>query len=405
MLKGRFIHRKTCGLCESKKLNRIIDLGTMPLAGDYLIKEEIGQEKFYPLCLSFCINCKAVQVTDIVSPKELYSDYRYLSSYSLSKHFEGHAREMYSRFLSEKSFIVDVGSNDGVLLSPLSKLGVKVLGVDPAENIVETANKKGLETIVGYFDQNLAENIIKTKGQADAVFANNVFAHINNLDEVMKGIKILLKPEGICVFEVNYLVDLLEKVQYDIIYHEHHYYHSLTSLVPFLKRFGFVIFDVKRIPTHNGSIRVYFQGQEGKQKATDSLKKLLNLENKMKIYSLKTYRLFLERIKGKKTVLLKQLLKYKYAGKKIIGYGAPGRANTLLNYCKIDSDILDYIVDESPERVGRFTPGTHIPIYPVNKFRGDNVDYALLLAFSYKEQIMEKEKEFIKRGGQFIMPI
>src|SRR3990167_5151951 len=398
--------KNNCGLCNSINLKQIINLGNIPLAGLYLKKEEIDTEKYYPLALNLCLKCGCVQVSHIISPEILYKDYRYLSSVPLSEHFKQYAEEMNSRFLTKDSFIVEIGSNDGVLLKPLKNMGFNVLGVDPAINIAKKAIGKGVDTITNYFTPRLARRIVENKQQSDAIFANNVLAHIEHLDKVFEGIKILLKEDGFGVFEVNYLVDLVEKVQYDIIYHEHHYYHTVTALFPFLDRFGFEIFDVKRIPTHFGSIRVYFKNKGiNKYRNTDSLKKLSDMEKKMGLFFPDTYKNFMERVIEKKDKLIKKILEIKNEYKTVVGYGASVRANILLNFCGITILMLDYIVDESPERYGRYTPGTHIPIYPPSKFREEYPDYALLLAFSYKDMIMEKEKEFIKQGGEFIMPI
>ena len=398
--------KNNCGLCSSTNLEQVIDLGNVPLAGCYLKEEDINKEIYCPLALNLCLKCGCIQVSHIVSPEILYKDYRYLSSVSLSNHFKQYAEEMNVRFLKKDSFIVEIGSNDGVLLKPLQDMGFNVLGVDPAINIAQKAIEQGIDTITNYFTPRLARRIVSKKRKADAIFANNVLAHIEHLDKVFEGIKILLTQDGFGVFEINYLVDLIEKVQYDIIYHEHHYYHTVTALNPFLDKFGFEIFDIKRISTHFGSIRVYFKNKgNNRYQNTESLEKLCNIEKQLGLFLPDTYKIFMKKAIEKKDKLIKNILEIHNENKVIVGYGASGRANMLLNFCGIDNFMLDYIVDESPERYGRYTPGTHIPIYPPSKFRQEYPDYALLLAFSYKDMIMEKEKEFIKRGGEFIMPI
>src|SRR3972149_241455 len=404
MNEGQYIKRTTCRLCENKNLIQVLDLGLVPLAGNYLKKEEIGKEKLYPLTVSVCRECSFVQVNEVVDPKELFADYRYLSSIPLSAHFQDYAKEMVKRFLIKDSFVIDIGSNDGVLLKPLKDLGIDAVGVDPAANIAKIANDRELKTIVGYFNVTLAEEIANKYGQADAVFANNVMAHIDDLDEVMRGVDGLLRAAGVFVFEVYYLVDLLQKNQYDIIYHEHHSYHSLIALKPFLARYGFEIFDVKRIPTHSGSIRVYCQRISPQTyKPSARLASLLKFEKTLGLASVKTYQDFGGKVNELRDSLRMIISDLKIVGdKKGVGYGASGRGNMLLNYCQINNKILDYIVDESPERYGRYTPVTHIPIVSPETFRNDNPDYVLLLAWGYKDMIRAKEKQFKDR---YIVPL
>ena len=406
MKKGRFKHRKTCRLCDSSNLEVFLDLGLTPLAGDYLLKEEIGKECYYPLRVYYCHNCSLVQLLDIIPADNLFRDYRYLSSISLSSHFKGYAQEMIDRFLTKESFVVEIGSNDGVLLAPLKEYGVRVLGVDPAVNVAWVAQRRGIETIADYFTEQHAKEIVKQYGQADAIFANNVLAHIDNMDEVFAGIQRILKPEGILVFEAHYLVDLIEKLQYDFFYPgEHLSYYSLSSLIPFLNKYDMRIFDAKRIPIHAGSIRVYVCKKNQKKKETKQVREYLSLEKEMKLNSIKPLKHFAKRVAIHKEKLNKFLYGLLVQNKKIVGYGAAGRGNTLLNVSGISTQIIPYIADESPERYGRFTPGTHIPIVRPEVFRKDNPDYALLLAWSYKDTILRKEKEFLKRGGKFIVPL
>jgi len=405
MKKGNTIKRNSCRLCRSKQITEILDLGFMPLAGDYLLKKDLGKEKFYPLKIYVCNNCLLVQVLHVIKSDTLFRNYHYLSSIGLSEHFEKFAKETVNKYLKKGDFVVEIGSNDGVLLRPLKKHGIRVLGVDPAKNVADLAIKQGLETWVDYFGKNVAKKIVKEKGKTDAIFANNVLAHIDDLDDVFKGIKQLLKPSGIIVFEVHYLRDLIAKMQYDFFYNEHLSYYTLTSLIPFLEKYGLVIFDVMHLPIHSGSIRVYCKYKTNKNLRTyKRVLLMLNKEKQSRIQNIKTFNEFTKKVFKHKKNLNNVLLKIKNEGNKIVGYGAAGRGNTLLNFCEIDAELIDYIVDESSERQGRYTPGTHIPIVTPEIFRNDEVKYALLLAWSYKKQITDKEREFINRGGKFILP-
>lgn len=407
MKKGKYKSRKTCRLCNSSNLELFLDLGWMPLAGNYLKENDVGKESYYPLRVFFCQNCFLVQLIDIVAPDILFRDYRYLSSVGLSDHFSAYAHEVFKRFLTNKSFVVEIGSNDGVLLIPLQKLGAKVLGVDPALNVAKIASAKGVETLTDFFTKHNAFEIVKRYGRADAIFANNVLAHIDNMQDVAEGVSHLLKPSGVFVFEVHYVLDLLEKLQYDFIYPgEHLAYYSLLSITNFWEKYGFSIFDVKRIPAHAGSLRVYMQKKRTKPKSTTShIEKLILHEKEANLNTIYPYRSFASKINEHRKKLKSFLLNLKKRNKRVVGYGAAGRGNALLFVCDITSDIVEYVVDESFERIGRFTPGSHVPIVGPEVFRSDNPDYVLLLAWSYKDKILEKEEEFLKKKGRFILPL
>lgn len=404
VIKGKYETRKSCRLCTSSDLTQVLDLGLLPLAGDYLLENELGSEEFFPTKVYFCKNCYLVQLVDIISPKRIFKDYRYLSSFSLTKHFQEYASQI-SKYLKKGDFIVEIGSNDGVLLEPLKKMGFKVLGVDPARNVAKIANDKGLPTIVDFFNEKTAKTIVDSKGRADAIFANNVLAHIDDMTEVARGVKILLKNSGIFVFEVHYLLDLVEKLQYDFFYPgEHLTYYSLYPIIKFWEKFGLEVFNVERIPIHSGSIRVYLRHKTSSNKSK-SVSKLLVLENKKKLYTLQTFKDFAKDIDGHKIDLMKYAASLKRKGKKISGYGAAGRGNTLLNLCKLDNSVIDFIFDHSPQRFGRFTPGTHIPIIDSKEFLKRKSDFSLILAWSYTNEIIKKEKDFLRRGGKFIVPL
>lgn len=368
--------RKDCRFCHTKdRFKLLIDLGKQPSQGAYLLENQLGKEKVYPLRLFKCQNCGLVQLLDIVND-ELFQPY--LSSVALSAHFQEYAKELIERFLKPGDFIVEFGSNDGVLLEPLQKAGMEVLGVEPDKRLAKIAIDKGLPTLINPFTDKIARHINR---QAKMVLANNVFAHIDEMDTVIKGIELLLEDGGLFIFEVHNLLNILVGMQYDNIYFEHVNYYTISSLAPFLAKYNLEIIEVKPITTHGGSFRIYAQ-KISKDVLSQFKKAVVN--NKKELVG-----------------LLKSL---KAKNKKIIGYGAAGRANTLLNYCKIGTQYIDYIIDESPSRYGRFCPGSHIPIIPPAEADLKKADYIMILAWNYAEEIITKVKE---KGfkGQFIIPL
>lgn len=402
---GKFKTRKTCRFCKSLNVEKIIDLGFTPLAGAYRKEAaSYADEFFYPLRLFLCKGCGLVQIMDIIPKTIFFKDYRYLSSVTLEKHFNLYAKEM-MQYLKKKAFAVEIGSNDGVLLKPLQAMGVTVLGVDPAKNITAVAKKNGINTITNFFTPSLAKSIVTNYGKADIIFANNVLAHIDNMKKVFDGIALLLKQEGILVFEVHYFPSLLKTLQYDFIYHEHLSYYLLTPLKSFLKKFHMEMFKVKMIQNHAGSIRVYAKFiRNNKYKVSSQISNILKSEKNL-IHDSKIYKRFNKRILMQRNTLKNILDAIKMQRKKIIGYGASGRANTLLNFCSIDNSILECIIDSSPERIGRVTPGTHISIVSPDILKKEKPDYILLLAWNLKKTIMEKEKNYTKSGGRWILPL
>ncbi len=287
MLKGRFTTRRTCRLCNSSMLHLFLNMGLMPLAGDFLKKKDIGKEKLYPLRIFFCENCFLVQLLDIVKDSNIFKDYRYFSSVSLSRHFGDYAQEISTKFLKKGSFVVEIGSTDAIMLRPSKKRGYRVLGADPPLNATKEANKKGLKTITDYFGIKSSKRILEEYGQADAIFANNVLAHIDNMEDVAKGIEILLKDDGIFVFEVHYLGNLIKDLQYDFFYPgEHLTYYSLYPLMLFWKKYGIKIFDIKKTKIHSGSIRVY---SSKKSRKKSNIEKFLNEEKKLGLYKKNTF--------------------------------------------------------------------------------------------------------------------
>lgn len=399
-------HRNCCRVCHSLSLVKFLDLGNMPLAGAFLSSDQVHNEKKYPLQVYFCKNCSLVQILDVIDQDTLFFNYKYLSSVTktLHEHFLNYAKEIKSRFLKEDDLVVEIGSNDGILLQPFKDLGVNCLGVEAAANIAKIAISKGLRVINDYFTLQISDEIKRKNGKAKVICANNVFAHIDDLDDVMKGIKNLLNSDGIFVFEVHYIKDLLEKFQYDTIYHEHLCYYSLTSLKFLMNKYDMEIFDVKKIPIHSGSIRVYAKNRSNKKEIVQSSLEELMLHEKNFIYDIKIYQNFSDVIKKKRQKLQKTLEEIKEDHKKIIGYGASGRGTILLNYCNIGKNILDYVVDDSPSRQGLLIPGKHIPILSSSVIEKDNPNYILIIAWNYEKEIIAKEQEYLKKGGKFIIP-
>jgi len=405
-----YVKISSCRICKNKNLKRVLNLGSTPPANSFLKKLDLRKkEPFFPLQLFFCNNCKLVQLGHVVSPELLFRKYLYVSSTSplFIKHFEEYASSVFKRFcLNKNSLVVDIGSNDGILLRPFKKLGTKVLGVDPAEEIAEKATKEGLTTLPYFLNRKVASEISDKYGIADVICANNVFAHVNDLDELTKAVKIILKPDGVFIIEAPYLIDFLEKNLFDLVYHEHLSYLAIKPLNFFFKKHGMRIFDVIKTSSHGGSIRVFVKKNSGKNKILSSAKKFINEETLKGLGKEKTFLDFADKIEGNKKELLNLLKSIKNQGKTIVGYGAPAKGNTLLNYFGIDTKILDYIIDDSPLKQGLFTPGTHIPVYSSERLNKDpKPNYIFILAWNFAQPIIEKLASFSEQGGKFIVPV
>jgi SAM-dependent methyltransferase len=377
----------------------------MPLAGGFLTKNQIPNEITIPLKVYFCHTCSLVQILDIVDPQLLFENYFYISSVipSLTQHFNVYATFLKKTYLSKKNAtLLEFGCNDGPLLQHLTD--ITAIGIDPSENVSQLAREKGLKVITGYFTQQTAKEIKKTYGTMDVVTGSNVFAHIDDIHEIMNAAKIILKPNGVFIIEVHYVGDLLKDFQYDTIYHEHLSYYSVIALRHLFKHHGMNIIDVQHLAMHGGGIRVIAAFATSNHKPKDSVQKMLQQEHKQQVDTIQPFKQFSTNAQQHKKQLIKLLQKIKKEGKRIVGYGAAGRATILLNYCGIDKSLLDYIVDVSPLRAGKLMPGVHIPIYTVEKIRRDNPDYILILAWNYADSIMKQEKELQKKGTHFIIP-
>jgi len=401
-----YYHRTTCRICGSKKVEKFISLGPTPLANSLLTENDLrGREKTYPLDVYFCTECNLVQLMDVVSPERMFSDYVYMTGASkpMQTHFLSLVSDAIGHSDPEKSnFVVDIGSNDGTLLNVFSQSGCKTLGIEPATNLVAVAQTRGIQTINTFFNKKTAEKVFQEYGPADIITATNVFAHIDDLHGIIEGITCLLAERGTFIIEVPYLYHLIERLEFDTIYHEHLSYFSLHPLVYLFRKHGLTVVDVREIGSHGGSIRVFIRKQG---LPTENVKKMLQFEKTEKLDDPLTYEKFgidVAKLKRKLRSLLKKLKK---DGCRITAYGATAKGNTLLNYCKIGTEYLDYISDTTPLKQGKYSPGMHIPIVPEEVFHESPPDYALLLAWNYAEEILRKESSYRKNGGKFIHPI
>ena len=406
-----------CRMCKNKNLARIINLTPTPPANAFLTKKELSKkEQFFPLSVNFCSNCGQLQLSHVVSPNLLFRDYVYVSSTSpvFVKHFEEYALDIVKRFKlnkqslllrNKKSLVIDIGSNDGILLKPLKRSGIKVLGIDPALAIARAATRGGITTLPNFLDIKLAKKIVKKYGPADVICANNAFAHIHDLDEIIESVKIMTHPDGVFVIEFPYLVDFLEKNLFDTIYHEHLSYLSIRPLKAIFGRHGMEVFDVKKVDSHGGSLRVYIKKIGSNHKIQKSVEQYVENEIKLGLDNINTYLNFANKIEKNRKKLTTLMKKIKSQGKTIVGYGAPAKGNTLLNYFKIGPEILEYIVDDSEYKQNLYTPGTHIPVTHPGRIFQTNPDYILILAWNFAPSIMEKIKEYKINGGYFIVPV
>jgi len=405
--RGNFIHRTCCRICGSTKLDKFLSLGPSPLANNFLRVDQLNKKELhYPLDVYFCNKCHLVQLLDIVPPEVMFKDYAYITSASkpMELHFAGLAKDVVNNFkVSKDSLVVDIGSNDGTLLQYFSKMGLRILGIEPASNIAQIARKRGVTTINKFFSKDCAIKIYKKYGFADIILATNVFAHLDNLENILYGIDYLLSKDGVFVIEVPYLINLLDNIEFDTIYHEHLSYFSIYPLIYLFQKFGMKIVDIKQIPIHGGSIRIFVKRLTKKQ--SQNVSKFLSTEQNAEIDSLKIYTKFAKKVALVKERLVKLLKTLKNEKIRITGYGATAKGNTLLNYCKIGPDILDYISDTTPYKQGRYTPGMHIPIFPEEKFHREPPNYVLLLAWNYADEILQKEQKYRQKGVKFILPL
>jgi SAM-dependent methyltransferase len=399
--------RTTCRLCGSDNLSEVSSFGSTPPANSYLAADQLSEsEIFTPLVLQQCGACFLIQLRDVVNPTVLFSNYLYVSGTSpvFVAHFAEYAHTVVERLqLTKDSLVVDVGSNDGVLLSKFKDEGMSILGIDPAENLAQAATASGIPTIAAFFSPTVAEDIVAERGRASIITANNVFAHTDDIKIFVESVKTLLAPEGVFVFEVQYLKDLIEKNLFDMIYHEHLLYYHVTPLAPFFERMGMKLFDVQHVDTHGGSLRVYVGWSDSQHVLSPTVKEFMDAE--VALNNQDTYQAFSARIEDNGNKLRELLSEFKTQGKRVVGYGAPAKATTLCYALGIDETMLDYIMDDSPLKQGRFMPGTHIAIKSSQMLYEDKPDCCLILAWNFADSIVQKHVAYKEAGGIFIVPV
>ena len=410
---SNLLHPRTvcpCRFCGSTLSHTFADLGMSPLCESYLDHTQLNKmEPFYPLHVLVCDQCFLVQLQEYVSPENIFSHYAYFSSYSDTwlQHASRYTEMVVERFnLGKDSHVVEIGSNDGYLLQYFAAKGIPVLGIEPAANVAEAAVQKGVHTLVRFFGESLARDLAAAGKQADLLIGNNVLAQVPNLNGFVEGLRIMLKPGGNITMEFPHLVQLIEGNQFDTIYHEHFSYFSLHTVERSCAAHKLTLFDVEELPTHGGSLRVFARHAEGTPRwISDRVTELKRREGAAGITSMDYYSGFAERVSETKRKFFDLLIRLKREGKSIVGYGAPGKGNTFLNYCGIRSDFLDYTVDCSPHKQGKFLPGTHIPIFHPDKIKETKPDYVLILPWNLKEEIMEQVSYIRDFDGKFIVAI
>lgn len=403
------IQPKVCRFCSSPLTHSVVDLGTSPVANDYLRPEALAQpEPFYPLHALVCDQCWLVQLSECQTPERIFNDhYAYFSSYSDSflQHAREYAKMAVQRFqLSAQSQVIEIASNDGYLLQYFGQMGIPVLGIDPAANVADAAAKKGVPTLVQFFDETSARELVSRGTQADLLIGNNVLAHVPKLNSFVAGLKLALKPHGVLTMEFPHLLATMQHNQFDTIYHEHFSYFSLLTAEKVFAAHGLDLFDVEEISTHGGSLRIY-ACHPGARPRSARVDALLAQERAAGLTRVETYAAFTARVQETKRKLLRFLIEAKEAHRTVVGYGAPAKANTLLNFCGARTDFIDYVVDRSPHKQGLFLPGTRIPICKPERIFETKPDYLMILAWNLQEEVQTQMREIRSWGGQFVVPI
>lgn len=393
--------RTTCRICGSDQLTLLVDYGQMPLAGGFLAEDELASQAAFPLRLARCADCTEMQILDIVPPAEIFTQYSYVSSTTrtLIEHFARMGHEIVAREHAAGRLVVEFGCNDGILVRPLLEAGARVVGVDPSDVALAASRAGGWPVLQTYFDETSAARVKAEHGPARIVTGNNVFAHVDDLHAVVRGVTTLLEDEGVFIFEVQYQGDLLALVQYDTVYHEHVYYHSLTALARLLAAHGLRIVDVLRIPIHAGSIRVTAARVGTVRPAAPIVAEMLDAETRWRVTR------FGEQVEARRQTLRHLVVDLRRASRRVVAYGAAGRSTILLNFCGLGRDLVEYVVDMSPLRAGKYVPGVSIPIVPPDVFHERPPDYAIMTAWNYEAEIVRKEQPFLSQGGRFIVPL
>jgi SAM-dependent methyltransferase len=399
-----------CRFCGATVTDTVVDLGMSPLCESYLPADSLNSmEPFYPLHVLVCRNCWLVQLEQYVSADDIFSEYAYFSSYSDSwvQHAQRYTVEMTRRFgLGPRSSVIELASNDGYLLQWFVKAGIPVLGIEPAANVAAAAEERGVPTLIRFFGVELAREMAAEDRRPDLLIGNNVLAQVPDVNDFVAGMALVLAPEGVITLEFPHVLRLIDENQFDTIYHEHFSYFSLHTVTTILDRHDLEVFDVEELPTHGGSLRVsaHHQGDLTKTVAP-SVKELLVAEEAFGLTEVGRYHRFAAQVEETKRGILELLIRLKGQGATIAGYGAPGKGNTLLNYCGIRSDFIDFTVDRNPYKQGRFLPGTHIPIYGPEEIERRRPDYVFILPWNVKDEIVAQLSHIREWGGQFIVPI
>jgi len=398
-----------CRFCNTQLKHTFVSLGSSPLSNSYLTKEQLHKmEPFYPLEVYVCGNCFLVQLEEFESPENIFNDYAYFSSYSdiWLKHAKDYVDKMINLFgIDKQSFIIEIASNDGYLLQYFVEKQIPVLGIEPARNVAEVAVEKGIPTETVFFGIKTAKQLASEGKNADLLLGNNVLAHVPDLNDFVGGLKILLKPNGIITMEFPHLMRLMDDVQFDTIYHEHFSYFSFITVEKVFKAHKLSIFDVEELTTHGGSLRIYARHSESVNKQmSKSVKQLIRKEQEAGLDKIETYQEFDNKVKAVKKDILSFFIETKKGGKSIVAYGAAAKGNTLLNYCGIKTDFIDYVVDRSPHKQGHFLPGSHIPIYAPDKVKETKPDYLFILPWNIKDEILEQMAFIREWDGKFVIP-
>jgi SAM-dependent methyltransferase len=393
--------RTTCRVCGSDQLTLLVDYGQMPLAGGFLTQDELAYQAAFPLRLARCADCTEMQILDVVPPAEIFTQYSYVSSTTrtLIDHFARMGHEIVAGERATGRLVVEFGCNDGVLVRPMLEAGARVVGVDPSDVALRASRDGGWPLVQAYFDEVSAARVRAEHGPARIITGNNVFAHVDDLHAIVRGVTTLLADDGVFIFEVQYQGDLLALVQYDTVYHEHVCYHSLTALNRLLASHGLRIVDVKRIPIHAGSIRVTAARLGTAREAAPIVAEMLDAEGTWRVER------FGEQVESRRRVLRNLVGDLRNAGRRVVAYGAAGRSTILLNFCALGPDLIEYVVDMSPLRYGKFVPGVSIPIVPPDVFHAQPPDYAIMTAWNYEPEIVRKEQAYLSQGGRFIVPL
>ncbi|MCR8844266.1 class I SAM-dependent methyltransferase [Paenibacillus sp. SC116] len=399
----------TCRVCKAALTHTFLDLGVSPLANSFLTADQRNRmEPFYPLHAYVCDACLLVQLGEYESPQQIFSHYLYASSYSSSwlKHAEAYAEMVIERFqLNSESQVIEVASNDGYLLQYFHDRSIRALGVEPASNVAELATGKGIPTRTAFFGEELAKQLVQEGSQADLLVANNVLAHVPDLHDFAAGLKRLLRTNGVITIEFPHLLELLREQQFDTIYHEHFSYFSLRTAQKLLAEHGLEVVDVDQLPTHGGSLRLYAKHVEDAGKVASRVAEIIQLEQEHGLDVLSTYTQFSQRVGIRRREVLSFFTYVQAMGKSIVGYGAPAKGNTFLNYCGISKEWLPYTVDQSPHKQNLYLPGTRIPIKHPDEIKRTKPDYVLILPWNLKQEIMESHAYIRDWGGQFVVLI